>query len=269
MKKIRLPSGKKIACLDRLTALYCYSEIYNDNDYLRHGIHIHNGDVVFDIGANIGHFTRYVAEHYEDLTIYAFEPVPPIFEALRENTRGLRADVHIFQFGLAEKAGKVDFLYYPRVSADSAMVPVDWPRKRSMMLEHYPEYWNSLRDRLIPRFLRSRYLDLIHSIMYKPRKLACRLAPLSEFIRKYDVTRIDLIKIDAENAESRVLAGIDDEHWPLIRQISMEVHEHISGGEGLLDRLRDLLESKGFTVQVDRNSTFSNLGVHMLYAARS
>lgn len=269
MKKIRLPNGKTVACLDRLTAIFCYNEIYGDNDYLREGIEIKSGDVVFDVGANIGHFTRYAAEHYRDLTIYAFEPAPPIFEALQENVRELNADVHVFELGMADQAGTLDFFYYPRVSADSAMVLVDWPRKRTMMLEHYPQYWNTLRDRLVPRCLRRLYLDLVHAFMYRPRKTICRTASLSDIIRDCGITRIDLLKIDAENAESRVLAGIDDEHWPLIRQISMEVHEHIPGGEGLLDRLHSMLESRGFTVRTDRNSTFSNVGVHMLYALRS
>lgn len=269
MKKIRLPNGKQIACLDKLTALYCYKEIYGDNDYLREGIEVRPGDVVFDVGANIGHFTRFVAEQYENLTIFAFEPAPPIFKALQENMRELNADVHVFELGLADQADTVDFYYYPRVSADSAMVPVDWPRKRTMMLVHYTEYWNTLRDQLVPRCLRRRYLDLIRGIMHRPRKMICRTAPLSDIIRDYGITRIDLLKIDAENAESRVLAGIEDTHWHLILQISMEVHEHIEGGEGLLDRLQSMLESRGFTVRADRNSTFSNVGVHMLYAARS
>jgi len=268
MKKILLPNGKTVACLDTLTALYCYNEIYGDNDYLREGINVHPGSVVFDVGANIGHFTRYAAEHYEDLVIYAFEPAPQIFEALQENVRNLNADVHAFELGLAEQAGTFDFYYYPRVSADSAMVPVDWPRKRTMMLEHYPQYWNSPRDRLVPRCLRRRYLDIVHAFMYQPRKTTCRTAALSDIIRDYGITRIDLLKIDAENAESKVLAGVEDAHWPLIRQISMEVHEHIPGGEGLLDRLQSMLESRGFTVRADRNSTFSNVGVHMLYAVR-
>ena len=52
---------------------------------------------------------------------------------------------------------------------------------------------------------------------------------LSDVIREQRIERIDLLKIDAENAETGVLAGIDDEHWRLIRQISMEAYEHIPG----------------------------------------
>jgi FkbM family methyltransferase len=269
MHTIRLPNGKEIACLDRLTALYCYHEIYTGNDYLRRGIAIHPGDVIFDVGANIGHFTRYAAEHRPDLRIYAFEPVPPIFEALTANTRELEAEVHLFDAGLAERPGSARFYYYPRVSADSAMVPVDWPRKRAMTLAHYRQYRSSLPDRLVPPFLRPLYLDLIRSFMYKPRRVECRTVRLSDVIREQRIERIDLLKIDAENAETRVLAGIDGEHWPLIRQISMEVHEHIRGGEGLLGRLREQIESRGFNVYTDEEGTFSPVGVHMLYARRS
>ena len=39
---------------------YLYKEIFEDETYLKHGIAIPEGAVVFDIGANIGLFTLFV-----------------------------------------------------------------------------------------------------------------------------------------------------------------------------------------------------------------
>ena len=80
---------------------------------------------------------------------------------------------------------------------------------------------------------------------------------------------IHLMKIDAENYEFQVLAGIEHSDWDKIQQISMEVHEHIKGGNDLLNKLGKMLEDKGFSVEKERNSRFSLMDVHMLYAKRS
>jgi hypothetical protein len=42
-------------------------------------------------------------------------------------------------------------------------------------------------------------------------------------IRTLKIQRIDLLKIDVEGAEMDVLTGIEEEHWPAIQMISMEV----------------------------------------------
>jgi FkbM family methyltransferase len=43
------------------------------------------GDVVVDIGANVGVVSVFLAKRFPQLSIYAFEPVPPIYEQLCRN----------------------------------------------------------------------------------------------------------------------------------------------------------------------------------------
>ncbi|HUX98659.1 MAG TPA: FkbM family methyltransferase, partial [Candidatus Deferrimicrobium sp.] len=83
-----------------------------------------------------------------------------------------------------------------------------------------------------------------------------------------DIDIINLMKIDAENYEYQVLAGIKDHDWDKIQQIAMEVHEHIEGGENLLNNLTEMLEDKGFQVNKGLDCRFSSMGVYMLYAKR-
>ncbi len=48
----------------------------------------HEGDVIIDIGANLGYYTRTLSRIVgESGRLYAVEPVPPIFEVLNANTR--------------------------------------------------------------------------------------------------------------------------------------------------------------------------------------
>ncbi len=45
---------------------------------------IKDGDIVLDIGANMGIFSVLVANKYPHATVYAFEPTPTTFEALQK-----------------------------------------------------------------------------------------------------------------------------------------------------------------------------------------
>ena len=89
MNKLTLPNGEEIFYIDKLTALYVYNEIFVENEYLRHGIEIKNGDIIFDVGANIGLFTLFIAKQAKDLKIFTFEPVAIIFQILKANVAGI------------------------------------------------------------------------------------------------------------------------------------------------------------------------------------
>ncbi|MFO0884638.1 MAG: FkbM family methyltransferase [Pirellulales bacterium] len=92
--------------------------------------------------------------------------------------------------------------------------------------------------------------------------IRCPLTTLSEVIRRHKLTKIDLLKMDTERAEQEILAGIEAQDWPKIRQIAMEVHD----GDGPLKAVKNLLESHGFRVTVQQDELLSYN--HMLYARR-
>eukprot|EP00752_Nemacystus_decipiens_P003003 g2786.t1 len=54
---------------------------------------------------------------------------------------------------------------------------------------------------------------------------SCSVVPLSLAIQQLDISNVDLLKVDVEGDELAVLHGIDDDHWPKIRQIALEVHD--------------------------------------------
>ena len=58
-----------------------------DDDYKLQRIDFRPGDVVVDIGANIGIVALYLAKKHPGLRIIAIEPVPTTFSHLRENVR--------------------------------------------------------------------------------------------------------------------------------------------------------------------------------------
>ena len=90
----------------------------------------------------------------------------------------------------------------------------------------------------------------------------CQLWNLSEFMRDRKIETVDLLKMDAEQSEEQIIAGIADEDWPKIRQTVIEVH----GGESATHSMADLLETRGFRVVIDANPAMPSLA--LVYGVR-
>ncbi len=265
MKRVKLSNGRKVYTIDKHTARDVFKEIYEENYYLRNGIQIKSGDVIFDIGANIGLFSLFASEKVPDAHIYAFEPVPQIFEALSANLANNSADIKVFNIGLADKEGTLNFNYYPRTCGNSSPIPFDYERQLQMILEESRKLWYF---RIVPFGLRKRMIKKVLNTLFKPVKVLCPLKTLSQVIAENAIKRIDFIKLDAENCEELVLKGIEAGDWDKIRQMTIEVHTNITNGENLVNRLETLLKEKGFSFTLDDKTRFSPYGVHLLYATR-
>ena len=66
---------------------------------------IEPGDVVFDVGANMGQHSCVLARRGAE--VFAFEPLPRLYDRLRENVRlnGLEQRVRAFPWALADRCG--------------------------------------------------------------------------------------------------------------------------------------------------------------------
>ncbi len=226
-------------------------EIVEARTYLQHGVEVHEGDVVLDVGANVGVAAAFFAVECKAGTVHSFEPVAPIFEVLRENLQGFPACV-VHPYGLSSSSGPGEITYYPRDWAISSIY-ADPVADRATVQSAHRNLGVSLAES--DDLLRDRFGTTV---------LPCELRTLSDVLVSESIGRIDLLKIDVERAELDVLAGIDDDDWPLIRQIAAELH---------LDAKRTTevvatLEERGFTVTVAQDPTMAGTHVHMLYAVR-
>ena len=120
IRETRLSNGMKILCLQKDEAQLMYQEVQN---YLKYGIGLNQGDTVFDVGANIGLFALYLSDKFnQKINIYAFEPIPDIFEVLNKNIQRFRLkNVKSYACGLSQKAGNVKFTYYPNMTLGSSI----------------------------------------------------------------------------------------------------------------------------------------------------
>ncbi len=227
-------------------------EIVIDRGYLRHGIEVGEGDVVFDVGANVGVAAAYFAVVRGARRVHSFEPVPELFALLERNVAHHPACV-AHPYGLSDRAETVEFTYYPRAAAMSgryADPESDRAVVRSAMLAL------GIDPELADAELAERYAATT--------RVEVDLRPLSEVIEELGEERIDLLKIDVERAELDVLAGIGDDDWPRIAQIACEVHDVA----GRLDTIRAQVERHGLTATVDQALVFARTPIKMLFARR-
>jgi FkbM family methyltransferase len=75
--------GKKIHVVDPPTFLSSYAEIFKEEIYKF--VSAHSTPIIIDCGANIGLATIYFKQLYPNAIVYAYEPDPDLFEAMRLN----------------------------------------------------------------------------------------------------------------------------------------------------------------------------------------
>lgn len=130
---------------------------------------VRDGDVVFDAGANVGAYCVPAARQRRDTRVVAFEPIPLNAALLRASVliNGL-TNLDIVQACVSDSAGEIEF----SVSEDSA--------------------YSSIIDT-------GRKLEAA--------RLRCRAVTLDEQCAAMGIVSPNLVKIDVEGAELRVLLG--------------------------------------------------------------
>ena len=101
-------AGRKIGA-NKLIARLILGKGYETNYENKFINSINTGDFIWDIGANIGHYTKIFSGKVSDSgAVYAFEPSPTNFSKLKKNCE-LLDNIFLFNFGLGEEEDKVSF----------------------------------------------------------------------------------------------------------------------------------------------------------------
>ena len=127
--------------------------------------------IVFDIGANNGYFSLIAARLNPAAHVFAFEPVPRIFQQIRRNVALNRLkNLTVIQAAVSEKDGRA-----------TIFVPIsEFPTSASLM--------ESFRTGTEP--------------------IDCKTITLDHFIQENHINNVDLVKIDTEATEPSVLKGM-------------------------------------------------------------
>lgn len=177
---------------------------------------VRNGDVVVEVGANLGYFTRLFGYLVGNKgSVVAFEPVPQTREKLISNVRHLK-QVLILPYALSNERGKFKMF-----------IPGDTHGQASLKM-HLDSDWLSSGE---------------------VTSVSVECMPLAAIREICALDRIDFIKIDAEGSELFVLIGARD---ILLRDhpiLHLEIEETwVKAFNYNIEELETFLRSVGYTI---------------------
>jgi FkbM family methyltransferase len=162
---------------------------------------VREGDVVWDIGANIGLYARFLLRSTPAARVVSFEPMPDNLRDLRANLdrRRIGADadrVQVVEAAVSDADGDADFQVDDVMSASARLDAVDTGRAAAGRAQ----------------------------IGLPPLTTCVRTARIDTMVEQGALPRPDVLKIDVEGAELLVLAGGEDvlrKHGP---RLVIETH---------------------------------------------
>lgn len=159
-----------------------YYEGYQNYEYSEFFLKIiGNFKCFFDVGSNIGYYSLLAAKQNPDIQIHAFDPSPGPFFYLQKNIalNSLEGRVHAYDLALSDSNGEVTF----SIAAN-------------------PKYtylkFNSLGGGGHISEVRDSNLTM---------KKGVRTQTLDSFVQEHNIQALDIMKMDAENAEHLILQG--------------------------------------------------------------
>ena len=180
-------------------------------------------DVVIDVGAHVGEFTFAASELVSRGIVHAFEPQRRPFEMLRGSV-GAFTNVSIHHAGLSDQVGRA-CLHIPRIRGKLS-------RREASLDPHFNDYTGPERQ---PKAGGSSAETI-------------RLSTLDAFCGQVALDRVDLIKIDVEGHELRVLQGgrtVIERFHPLLM---IEIFPYVY--EGHLQKVCTFLAEYGYAAYV-------------------
>lgn len=134
--------------------------------------------IIIEAGAHIGRDTVKMAKILPNGLIYAFEPVPSLFNILKQNTQE-HNNVKCYQFALAEKTGtKTIFVSSGRSDAASSLL------SPNTYLEEHP------------------------TVQFK--EIEVKTITLDEFCKQNNINQIDLLWLDMQGYEPIMLQASEN-----------------------------------------------------------
>lgn len=132
---------------------------------------------IFDVGAYIGEISKVYAELFPAAQVYSFEPFFGSFEQLKRNMTSF-PNVHVYNMGLLDRGGRQQFYSNTFAPTNSLLEP------------------DSAADKTWGK-----------GVVQTQALIECEFATLDEFIEKNNIAKVDILKMDVQGTETRVLTG--------------------------------------------------------------
>jgi FkbM family methyltransferase len=188
------------------TLEYIIEDLFEKDEYGFDSLSFLPGDVVVDIGANVGVVSVYLAKKYPDIQVYSFEAHPVNYENLLKNIN-LNNVSNVKPFNLAVSSSDdkdVSITLAQGNSGSSSLFIVD-PKD--------------------------------------PLTATVKTISLDSIIRNNSIAKINFLKLDCEGSEFDILENSKLIHEISIENISAEIHTYMKSKNKNVDNLIELINS--------------------------
>lgn len=185
-------------------------EIYYREDYFKGDCIINPGDVVLDIGANIGIFSALALDMGASRVI-GYEPHNGNFELAKKNN----PSAQFFNLAVSDKKDQNLELFLNGVGGHCVV----------------KDFYDT------------------HQSHFKRENNFIKTTTLNDIIEDNFLQKIDFLKIDTEGAEIDILNGLSDDNLSKISNISLEYHHMVFNyDEKIFDNFQQRFLKKGYNV---------------------
>jgi len=211
--------------------------MFVERDYSRYADYVpQKGDVVLDVGAHIGMYAIHAARKVGPSgLVVAVEPNPLAFRSLDSNVHLNRlANVKLVEKALGAQQGEVDIFTDKSGTSASSL------------------FYNHVET-----------LNIHHGEILR---LSANMTTVDNLLRDRNLNRVDLVKIDAEGAETAILKGATASlSNGIIRRVVVEVHEDVSPKE----ETAEILRQNHFAIEHVLNYPDPYIGRALIYSCFS
>ena len=204
---------------DALLGFY-FSDPEKDGEYRFIAKYIKDNMTIFDVGANIGDYTKKAISITPKLKIYCFEPVKATFNTLNKNLESVRVDfIKTFNFGYSDKSETLAMNIYGDNAGSNSL--------------YYHEY----------------HADVSNSLNIPIRIEEVNLKKIDDFILGNNITSVDFLKIDVEGHELKVLRGaLKSLESNIIKCLQFEYNDYWKKSGHKLEDVIKLLSSFNYSI---------------------
>jgi autotransporter strand-loop-strand O-heptosyltransferase len=198
-----------------------FYEIFRNKTYNFGKCRINENDIVLDLGANIGIFTRY-ARACRAKKIYSFEPIRENYDLLVKNNNDLSSTTSTV---ITNNVGISDKFCTEKFHIDS----------------------NSGGHTILE-------VDINHTRTKEIRQIECYSLDYM-FKNKIIPDKIDFMKIDTEGAEIKILNGISDANLLKIKKIAIEWHQFLFEDKKIVETIIQRFVNLGYHFYKDHTGS--------------
>jgi FkbM family methyltransferase len=175
-------------------------------------------EMIFDVGANVGQCLKQIVDVFPAAQVHSFEPFPEVYGKLRQNA--MQYDhVHTHNIALGDRDGSQQFFLNHATEVNS-LLPVS-----STAAQYSPAGW----------------VEPVGSIEVPVQKV-------DTFCAQSGISHIDLLKIDSQGYELKILKGADEQlRHKRVRFVLLEVlFVSLYDGQPYFEQVYQHLKSFGY-----------------------